>query len=386
MELSLVQVKENSNAVNFQRMAPDILIQDFGVISDCELLKDQSVYDLDELKAKKDRGDIIEYGIACIYNENGKDFMWFLRVPIGNTVSQVFQISDNLIKVPINFTYTSFKATMVGTSFTFALIEDESERAVYLASSIITKTTASSVSLTKINGGRKVEFSYYHPNPTEIKETGLSIEVFATKKKNKDSLALDYFMKTYTVNPQNQIVDSGKDTKFLDKVTTISCTFQTNKNGLRNMNCAYLYHGSGNAIFYRCNMRENINGTESYVAPFNDIEIKSVRILYAKGEFFYIGLAYSPMTGNRFLMALRHSIEKPIASAEFPRKNFSSYPIILYDTLNLTNITVDISQADFSVFCIDNKIYVSLPAGRSLYVYELSEMSITIHDNAQDEL
>jgi hypothetical protein len=379
MELSLIQVKDSK--AGFQRSQPDILIQDFGLISDCVLLKDRYIYDLDDLQQRKAREELIEYGVSCIYTENGLNYLWLLRIPIGKTVEQSIQISDNLIKIPINRTFTGYKATLVSGSFFFVLL-DSGKNKFYASPRIIGKSFPYDAKLELVEKpGSIVEFSYFIPsNPLDIKESGLTIDV--TTVSNSAGPNPSYLLKSYAINSNGQFIDRGFSVAFLHDITSLSCAYQTNAKGVKNMECAYMYAGSGNTIFYKPNLINDPSVADRYIPPMDDQEVKTVRTFYANGEFYILALSYSPKTGSRYLVAMKHSHNETLAKDAYPRTNFSSYPLVIFDAMDLTNTFVDVTNTEFSIFYVDSQIYMALTTGYTLEIFSLRNMSISISEKA----
>lgn len=380
IELSIIQTSKIGKGDSFQSEKPAILIQATGTISSCQITRDRTISTTEQLQAMKAANTTIDYGITCVYTEGTSQSLWILRVPISNSVNGVIKLSENLLRVPINKKFTNFKIAQVGSSFYYTLIDKRSNM-IYTSPRLVSKAAGFDLNL-KSYSGNFVEFSYFKPvSQNEAKESGLTMDI-AEIKANQNEI---FIIKPFSINQNGEMTENPMRNFYvsLDELSLMSCAYQTDLDLPKpNMHCAYLYKGSGNSMFYRVNL-SNPSNSEKVVPQFGDLELKDIKTIYIYGEFYYVTLNYSPGSGKRFLIVMKHENRKASYGTKGGtlRSDFEDKLIIIYDSWDLQDTIIDVEDNNLSVFFIDNQIFMSISSGKNLSILSLANMSIQLESN-----
>ena len=96
-------------------------------------------------------------------------------------------------------------------------------------------------------------------------------------------------------------------------------------------------------------------------------------------EFYYISLAYSPITGMSFLLVYKHSSNQTVRDVGARNQtDYSQSEVLIIDQVNLTRTTVNVDHCNLSYFVVNEQQYVSVQDKRVAMVYRIGKLQVSI--------
>jgi len=381
VQLSRVGIQDNK-LVTLKRTD---FSQSNEVVWSCNLIRDGSLWTFADVDAKVKAGQNIDYFITCISKTPDAQYLWIMYIPLGQSFDNIFRPLENLIKIPITFVFSYYKAISTGNSIFVAFMDSASNRFYHFKSVYTFGIAGQTLPTFSDMTAQTFELVSTVPSEPDKKVTGIEMIVNFVKPVDTSVIQVYRAAGTGDMIPSSE---SWATVQVAGLLGNMSCMFQKVDPIEPFTTCTYVLAHARNTLFYwiRPHM---VRGTvalptdtkENFVSPVKDLQIRQFEILYYD-RAWYIQLAYSPVKGQKYLIVYKHPSSTNI-KGNIARNytDLATHDLLIHDSVDITNSNIDLDNSDISMPIIGGVAYLTIRDGANLQVYKFGHFEISI---AQD--